>query len=129
MESRARTLSPKEEAAAFEALRAGDPAAREKIIRTDHGKIRFYPLYIHRFRLVAPRKLQEVQQLAYQYHTYECVTTVSDRLRWLHHSPGLMQKDVAAQAGILFSRYRDMETGACNHYPVAVMDKLAGVLQ
>ena len=28
-----RPLSPKEEAAAFEALRAGDPAAREKIIR------------------------------------------------------------------------------------------------
>ena len=52
-------------------------------------------MYIHSFRLIAPRKLLEAQLFNQQYQNYEDIPNVQDRLRWCRHHMGLMQKEVA----------------------------------
>lgn len=48
-----------------------------------------------------------------------------DRLRWCRLHMGLLQREVAELVGIATPLYIDMETGACEHTPAAVMDRLA----
>ena len=52
-------------------------------------------MYIHSFRLIAPRRLLEAQLFNQQYQNYEDIPNVPDRLRWCRHHMGLMQKEVA----------------------------------
>ena len=73
--------------------------------RTEDGIVRYAPLCIHTFRLIAPRKLLEAQQFNQQYHSYEEIQNVPDRLRWCRHHMGLMQKEVAEQIGISRGHY------------------------
>ena len=82
-------------------------------------------MYIHSFRLIAPRKLLEAQLINQQYQNYEDLPTVQDRLRWCRHHKGLMQKEVAELTGISHSRYSDMENGAVDYYTKEIADKLA----
>ena len=87
--------------------------------------MRYAPLYIHRFPLCAPRKILEATGLSRQYHRYEQIQSVPDRLRWLRHSRGLTQKEVAVIAGVSRSVYVDLETGAAKQMPTGVADRLA----
>ena len=57
-------------------------------------------MYIHSFRLIAPRKLLEAQLINQRYQNYEDIPTVHDRLRWCRHHKGLTQKEVAEKLGI-----------------------------
>ena len=82
-------------------------------------------MYIHSFRLIAPRKLLEAQQINQRYQNYEDIPTVHDRLRWCRHHKGLTQKEVAELTGISHSRYSDMENGAVDYYTKEIADKLA----
>ena len=43
--------------------------------------VRYAPLFLHSFRLIAPRKLLEAQQLNRRYHRYEEINNVQDRIR------------------------------------------------
>lgn len=95
----------------------------------DNGSVRYAPLYIHVFRLIAPRKLLEAQLFNQQYHSYEEIENVQDRLRWCRHHMGLMQKEVAALVGITRGNYIDLETAAVDHYPKEVVDRLAKVFE
>lgn len=87
--------------------------------------MRYAPLYIHKFRLIAPRRLLDAQRFQQQYHSYGELLTVQDRLRWCRHHMGLMQKEVADRIGIRRGHYTDLETGAVDYYPKEVVDKLA----
>lgn len=80
---------------------------------------------MHRFRLIAPRNLPEAQRFTQQYHTYDEISSVPDRLRWCRLHMGLLQREVAELVGIATPLYIDMGTGACEHTPAAVMDRLA----
>lgn len=91
------------------------------------GHVRYAPLYIHRFRLVFPRKLLEAQQLHQQYRRYEEIRTVPERLRWCRHHLGLMQKEVAERIGISRSSYLAYEMGEADSYPREIVDKLAAL--
>lgn len=91
----------------------------------DNGIIRYAPLYILSFRLIAPQKLLEAQLFNQHYHSYEDIQNVPDRLRWCRHHMGLMQKEVAQRVGISRARYIEMETGAVDYYPKEIVDKLA----
>ena len=82
-------------------------------------------MYIHSFRLIAPRKLLEAQLINQRYQNYEDIPTVHDRLRWCRHHKGLTQKEVAELTGISHSRYSDMENGAVDYYTKEIADKLA----
>ena len=79
-------------------------------------------MYIHSFRLIAPRKLLEAQLINQQYQNYEDLPTVQDRLRWCRHHKGLMQKEVAELTGISRSEYSDMENGAVDYYPKEIAE-------
>jgi transcriptional regulator with XRE-family HTH domain len=93
----------------------------------EDGVVRYAPLCIHSFRLSAPCKLLEAQRFNQQYHSYEEIESVPDRLRWCRLRMGLMQKDVAQRVGISRVRYTDMETGAIDHYDKETVDKLAAL--
>ena len=87
--------------------------------------VQYAPLYITRFALNAPRKQLEAQLFQNRWGSYEAIDNIPDRLRWLRHSRGLMQKEVAEIAGVSRSVYIDLETGAAKQMPVQAADKLA----
>ncbi len=93
--------------------------------RTDHGKPRFAPLAVHRFRLIPPPNLPKAQRFTRQYRSYREIDNVPDRLRWCRLQMGLLQREVAERVGVTTTFYIDLETGACEHTPAAVADNLA----
>jgi transcriptional regulator with XRE-family HTH domain len=97
--------------------------------RTENGVVRYAPLCVHSFRLIAPRKLLEAQLFNRQYHSYEEIENVPDRLRWCRHSMGLAQKEVAKLVGITRGHYTNLETGAVDHYEKETVDKLADLFR
>lgn len=97
--------------------------------RIKDGIVRFAPLYIHSFRLIAPRKLLDAQLFNQRYHSYAEISSVPDRLRWCRHRLGLMQAEVAQKIGVSRSLYVHMESGVCEKCPLDIMDKLAALYQ
>ena len=95
----------------------------------EDGKCRHALLYIHTCRLVAPRKLLEVQLFNKQYHCYEDIDNIPDRLRFCRHRLGLMQKEVAKIAGVSRNTYINLETGVLNGFDKTVADKLATLFE
>ena len=79
--------------------------------------VRFVPLYIHSFRFCAPHKILEATMMNQTYRSYEEITSVPDRLRWLRHSKGLMQREAAQIAGVSRSVYIDIECGITRRLP------------
>ena len=100
-----------------------------RIFLLSRGGTLFAPLCLHSFRLPLACRASETKKFPHPGGSYAQAVTVPERLRWLRHHFGLLQKEAAAQAGIPLPRYIDMETGACTHYPAAVMDKLAALYQ
>jgi transcriptional regulator with XRE-family HTH domain len=82
-------------------------------------------MYIHSFRLIAPRKLLDAQLFITQYHCYDEIKEVPDRLRWCRHHMGLMQEDVAAEIGVSRGYYGHLEAGDLEYVPKEIADKLA----
>ena len=93
--------------------------------RTEDSIVRYAPLCIHTFQLIAPRKLLEAQIFNQQYHSYEEIKNVPDRLRWCRHHMGLMQKEVAERIGVSREHYIDFEMGNVDYYPKEIVDRLA----
>ncbi len=97
--------------------------------KTEDSVVRYAPLCIHSFRLIAPRKLLEAQLFNRQYHSFDEITNVSERLRWLRHQKGWMQKEVAELLGIPRTKYIEYETGSVKHYPKEIVDKISALYQ
>ena len=95
--------------------------------RYANGVPDYAPLYVHSFRLIAPRKLKEAQTFNVKYHALSDIHNLPDRLRWCRHHAGLMQKEVADRIGITRAVYVDMETGSVDHCPAAVADRLSAL--
>lgn len=93
----------------------------------EDDKCRHALLYIHTFRLIAPRKLLEAQLFNKQYGSYEDIDNIPDRLRFCRHRLGLMQKEVARMAGISRNTYINLETGNLNAFNKTTADKLATI--
>ena len=91
--------------------------------RTEDSIVRYAPLCIHTFQLIAPRKLLEAQLFNQQYHSYEEIKNVPDRLRWCRHHMGLMQKEVAERIGVSREHYIDFEMGNVDYYPKEIVDR------
>ena len=72
---------------------------------TENGETKHSPLFVLSFRLMVPRKLLEAQLFNKQYHSYEDIENIPDRLRFCRHKLGLMQKEVAQIVGIARSTY------------------------
>lgn len=86
--------------------------------------MRYAPLYIHRFRLTAPRQLLAATAIGKQYQSYDRIDRIPDRLRWCRHSRGLTQKEVADQLGISAGVYKELEAGTKN-IPAELAHQLA----
>ena len=97
--------------------------------RAVDGVVRYAPLCIHSFRLIAPRKLLEAQMLNQEYHSYKEIKKVQDRLRWCRHQKGLMQKEVAERIGITRNVYVHLESGEVDWFPKEIADKLAALFE
>ncbi len=97
--------------------------------RNENGVVRYAPLCIHSFRFIAPRRLLAAQLFHQQYHSYEEITNVPDRLRWCRHQMGLMQKEVAERIGITRGHYIDFESGYIDYFPKEIVDKLAALFE
>ena len=67
----------------------------------------------------------EAQKFNQQYHKYEDITEVKDKLRWCRLNMGLLQKEVAEAIGITRGLYISYEGGTVDHYPKEIIDKLA----
>lgn len=93
------------------------------------GHVRYAPLYIHSFPLAAPHKLLEAQLLHQQYHSYDEIKMIPDRIRWCRHHLGLMQREVAEMVGISRNEYIDLETGSVDYYDRKIVDKLAALFK
>lgn len=91
------------------------------------GVPQYAPLYVHEFRVITPKKLMEAERFNRQYHRYEEIENIPDRLRWCRHHLGLMQREVAEYAGISRVVYIEMEKGVLDCYEKDVVDKLAGL--
>ena len=91
------------------------------------GCVRYAPMYIHSFRLIAPHRLLEAQLFNQHYQNYEDIPNVPDRLRWCRHHMGLMQMEVAELIGISRGHYIDFEVGYVDYYPKEIVDKLAAL--
>ena len=91
--------------------------------------VRYAPLCIHSFRLIAPRKLLEAQVFNQQYHSYKEIPNVPERLRWCRHHMGLMQKEVAKRIGVSRRHYMELEDGYLTYYSKEIVDKLAELYQ
>ena len=91
--------------------------------------MRYAPLYIHSFRLIAPRRLLEAQLFNQQYSSYEAIANVPDRLRWCRHHMGLIQKEVASLIGVSKGQYSFYELGLVDCYPKEIVDKLAKLFE
>lgn len=97
--------------------------------RSEEGNIRYAPLCIYTFRLIAPRRLLEAQILNQQYHCYEDIKNIPDRLKWCRHHEGLMQKEVVNLLGITKKHYQCYENGYSDYYPKEIVDKLSELYQ
>lgn len=97
--------------------------------RRENGYTEYAILYVHSFRLVAPRKQLDAYCFLARYHSYGDIPNVPDRLRWLRHTKGLMQKEVAKIAGIHSRTYSDLESGVTHRVPLPVADTLAAFYQ
>ena len=87
--------------------------------------MRYAPLYIHSFVLCASRKILEATQFNQRYRRYEEIQNVPDRLRWLRHSRGLIQTEVAVRIGMSRHTYMNIEEGITRQIPKEMRDKLA----
>ena len=83
------------------------------------------PLLVRSFRLIAPHRLKDAQMFKQKYGSYEHLTTVPDRLRWLRYSKGLRQSEVAQMIGVTKAVYGDIESGITQQIPAEMADKLA----
>lgn len=97
------------------------------MVRHAHTTVQYAPLFIVSFRLIAPRKVSEAKHFFGQYHCYEEISAIADKLRWCRHRHGWMQAEVAAQIGVSSGRYKAMEAGEYNHIPFELVDKLAAL--
>lgn len=93
------------------------------ISRTQDSYVRYAPLYIHRFPLCAPRKRPATREQ----RRYEQIQSVPDRLRWLRHSRGLTQKEVAAKTGMSHHVYKAIEEGTTRRFGKGMREGLAGL--
>ncbi|MCD8014929.1 MAG: helix-turn-helix domain-containing protein [Lachnospiraceae bacterium] len=93
--------------------------------RTKDEIVRYAPLCVYRFRLIVPHRLVDAQLCNQQYHSYEEIGSVSDRLKWCRHHMGLMQKEVAEKIGITRGHYTKFESGETDYIPGDVVDRLA----
>lgn len=93
--------------------------------RYTNGIVEYAPFYIHSFRLVQPHTIVEAEKFNLRYTDPAQINNTPDKLRWYRYQHGLLQKEVAAYAGIERATYSSYEEAGRDYYPIEVMQKIA----
>ena len=95
---------------------------------TDMG-ISYAPLYVHSFPLVQPHFLVDAEKFNLTYSDLSEIGNTADKLRWCRYRKGLLQRDVAAYAGLDRGTYGSYEEAVRDLYPLDKMEKIAELLE
>ena len=91
------------------------------------GQIKFAPLFIVRFPLLAPHHLLESEKFNIHFADPTQIANTADKLRWYRYRKALLQREVAALVGIDRSTYIHYESGEMEYYPLEIMEKIAAL--
>ena len=92
---------------------------------TLNSHVRYSPLYILTFPLCAPCRILDAAQFDQHRGSYEDMQNIPDKLRWLRHSRGLIQTEVAIRIGVSKHIYKSIEAGTTRQISGEMRDKLA----
>lgn len=91
--------------------------------------IRYAALYVHSFPFSCPQKILDSEKFHFRLSTPEELKTTADKLRYYRYQKSLLQREVAAYAGINESTYIDYESGKRDYYPFAQIQRIARLLE
>ena len=95
------------------------------MIQNISGDIKFSPLFIHTFPLLAPHHLLESEKFNIKFSVPSQITEIADKLRWYRYRKALLQREIADLIGIDRSTYIRYEEYGHDYYPLEHMKKLA----
>ena len=91
------------------------------------GEVKFAPLFIHSFPLLAPHHLLESEKFNIRFSDPSEITEIADKLRYHRYRKALLQREVADYIGIDRSTYIHYEEYGRDYYPIDNMEKLAAL--
>ena len=98
------------------------------LVQNISGEIKVSLMFVYSFPLLAPHHLLEAEKFNLRFTDPSQMTFTADKLRWYRYKKALLQREVAAIAGIDRSTYIHYEDAARDYYPLEIMEKIAPVL-
>ena len=95
------------------------------MIQNISGDIKFSPLFIHTFPLLAPHHLLESEKFNIRFPDPSKITETADKLRWHRYRKALLQREIAELILIDRGTYIGYEEYGHDYYPIDHMEKLA----
>ena len=95
------------------------------MVQNISGEVKFSPLFIHSFQLLAPHHLLESEKFNIRFSDPSQITEIADKLRWYRYRKALLQREIAELIGIDRSTYIRYEEYGHDYYPIEHMKKLA----
>lgn len=99
------------------------------MVRNTNGVITSAPLYIHSFDVLHNPRLMAAETFMNSCSDPSHLMHTGDKLRYYRYSKALLQKEVAAYAGMDVSTYNGYEQKQRDSYPLKTMKKIAEILQ
>lgn len=97
------------------------------MVRNISGEVKFAPLFIYSFPLLAPHHLLEAEKFNIRFSDPSQITEIADKLRWYRYRKALLQREIANYIGIDRSTYIHYEEYGRDYYPLPHMEKLAAI--
>lgn len=92
------------------------------LIRNLSGDIAIAPMFCYSLPLLAPHHLLEAEKFNIRYTDPDQITCMADKLRWYRYKKALLQREVAALAGIERSTYLHYEDPTRENYSLNVIE-------
>lgn len=97
------------------------------MVQNISGEVKFAPLFIHSFPLLAPHHLLESEKFNIRFSDPSEITEIADKLRYHRYRKALLQREVADYIGVDRSTYMRYEEYGRDYYPIENMEKLAAL--
>ena len=97
------------------------------MVQNISGEVKFAPLFIHSFPLLAPHHLLESEKFNIRFSDPSEITEIADKLRYHRYRKALLQREVADYIGVDRSTYIHYEEYGRDYYPLDNMEKLAAL--
>ena len=95
------------------------------MVQNISGNVKFSPLFIHSFPLLAPNRLSDSEKFNIRFSQPSEMTDIADKLRFHRYKKALLQSDVAAYIGVDRATYSHYEEIGRDYYPIEHIKKLA----